>query len=188
MQADIKKALEVLRNGGVILYPTDTIWGLGCDATNAEAVKRIYAIKKRIDSKSLIILLDTENRLSSYVEVIPDVAYDLIDLSEKPITIIFEGAKSLAPNIINVEDNSIGIRVTKEQFTRNLIQQFRKPIVSTSANISGESSPANYSEISDEIINQVDYVVSYRQNDFTKSLPSSIIKIGKDSSVKIIRE
>jgi L-threonylcarbamoyladenylate synthase len=188
MQEDIKNALEVLRNGGVILYPTDTIWGLGCDATNPDAVAKVYAIKKRTDSKSMIILMDTENRLASYVDGIPDVAYDLMEYSEKPLTLILEGAKALATNIINPDDNSIGIRITKEKFSNQLIQKFRKPIVSTSANISGESFPSIFDEISPEIIKLVDYVVQYRQDDLKKSAPSGIVRIGKDLTIKVIRE
>lgn len=188
MQNDIRKALEVLRNGGVILYPTDTIWGLGCDATNTEAVKKIYDIKNRTDSKSMIVLIDSENKLPSYVNDVPEVAYDIMELSEKPLTIIFEDAKLLAPNVINQEDSSVGIRITKEPFSQRLIQQFKKPIVSTSANKSGEAFPAIFDEISNAIIDKVDYVVQYRQDDLSKSAPSGIIKIGKDSSIKIIRD
>jgi len=188
MQNDIKSALDVLRKGGVILYPTDTIWGLGCDATNPDAVARVYSIKKRTDSKSMIILMDTENRLASYVDDIPDVAYDLINLSEKPLTVIFEGAKALAHNVINADDNSVGIRITREVFSKQLIQQFKKPIVSTSANISGEPFPSIFDDISAEIINQVDYVVKYRQDDISKSSPSGIIRIGKDLTIMVIRE
>jgi L-threonylcarbamoyladenylate synthase len=188
MQNDIKQALQVLRNGGVILYPTDTIWGLGCDATNKEAVKKIYEIKKRTDNKSLIVLMDSVNRLGSYVDDIPDVVYDMIEFSENPLTLILEGAKYLADNVINSEDNSVGIRIISEPFCNKLIQQFRKPIVSTSANISGEQTPAIFDEISDNIINSVDYVVNYRQNDLIKAKSSSIIKIGKNNSVKIIRK
>jgi len=188
MQNDIKKALEVLRTGGIILYPTDTIWGLGCDATNEEAVKKIYAIKKRTDSKSLIILMDSVNRLDSYVDDVPEVAYSVMELSETPLTIILEGAKRLAKNIINQADKSIGIRIVNEPFCQQLIQRFRIPIVSTSANISGEPFPTNFSEINKEIIAQVDYVVNYRQTDLSKSNPSGIIKINKDCTIKIIRE
>jgi L-threonylcarbamoyladenylate synthase len=188
MQKDIKKALEVLRKGGVILYPTDTIWGLGCDATNADAVKKIYDIKNRADSKSMIVLIDTENKLPSYVNDVPEVAYDIMELSEKPLTVIFEDARMLAHNVINQDDNSVGIRITKEPFSQKLIQQFKKPIVSTSANLSGEAFPTLFDEISKAIIDKVDYVVEYRQDDLSKSAPSGIIKIGKDSSIKIIRE
>jgi len=188
MQTDIKKALEVLRSGGVILYPTDTIWGLGCDATNPEAIKKIYEIKNRIDNKSMIILMDSVNRIDSYIEEVPDVAYDVIELSEKPLTVILEGAKALAQNVINNDDQSVGIRVTKEKFSQQLIQRFRKPIVSTSANISGEPSPKIFDDIDQNIIEKVDYVVKFRQDDISKSEPSSIIKIGQDLSINIIRK
>lgn len=188
MQNDIKKALEVLRNGGTFLYPTDTIWGIGCDATNVEAVKKVYDIKKREDNKSMIILVDEIARIDSYIDDVPEVAYQLIEYAEKPLTVILEGAKFLANNVVNKEDNSVGIRVVKDEFCKELIRRFRKPIVSTSANISGEPSPAIFDEISDAVKDQVDYVVEHRQEDFTKAQPSGIILIRKDSSVKVIRE
>jgi len=184
---DIKKCLEVLNNGGVILYPTDTIWGLGCDATNQEAVKKIFDIKKRAESKSMLVLMENINLLERYVDKAPDVAYDLIELTEKPLTIIYSGAKNLASGLI-AQDGSVGIRFTSEPFTSQLIQRFRKPIVSTSANISGMKSPAYFDEIDDEIINDVDYTVTYRQADKTPSSPSSIIKLGETGEVKIIRK
>lgn len=187
MHNDLKKALEVLQNGGVILYPTDTIWGIGCDATNEEAVKRIYEIKKRADSKSMLVLMENINSLERYVDEVPDIAYDLIEVTEKPMTIIYSGAKNLAKNLI-AENGSIGIRITSEDFTRQLIQRFKKPIVSTSANISGSSSPAFFDEISDEIIGAVDYVVEYRQDDITPKEPSSIIKLGVDGEIEILRK
>ncbi len=188
MQNDINNALEVLRKGGVILYPTDTVWGLGCDATNANAVKRIYEIKKRADNKSMILLSDSVNRLFSYVENIPELAEQLIELSDKPLTIILEGAKNLAENVINKEDKSVGFRVVNDEFCQKLIFQFRKPIVSTSANISGEPTPTIFDEISDEIKNSVDYVVEYRQDDTLKAKPSGIIKLSNDNSIVVIRE
>lgn len=188
MTEDINKALEVLRNGGVILYPTDTIWGLGCDATNADAVKRIYEIKQRADNKSLIVLIDSVNRISSYVESVPDVALDLIDLATSPLTVIFEGAKNLAPNVVNAEDQSVGIRVATDDFCPTLIQRFRKPIVSTSANISGQPAPACFDQIDQKIIDSVDYVVQHRQDDTSKHKASGIVKIGRNGEVKVIRE
>jgi len=184
---DIKKCLEVLNNGGVILYPTDTIWGLGCDATNEDAVKKIFDIKKRAESKSMLVLMDNINLLERYVDKAPEVAYDLIELTEKPLTIIYSGAKNLASGLI-AQDGSVGIRFTSEPFTSQLIQRFRKPIVSTSANISGMRSPANFDEIDEEIINDVDYTVTYRQTDKTSASPSSIIKLGETGEVKIIRK
>lgn len=183
---DIKAALEVLQKGGVILYPTDTIWGLGCDACNEEAVKRIYAIKNRIDSKSMLVLMESAALLERYVAEVPEIAYDLIELSEKPLTIIYDGAKNLAKNLI-AEDGSIGIRLTTEAFSGDLIRRFKRPVVSTSANISGKPSPACFDEIEQEIIDAVDYVVKYRQDDTSKAVPSSIMKLGRGGEIKIIR-
>lgn len=184
---DIKQAIEVLRRGGVILYPTDTIWGLGCDATNAAAVKRVYEIKQREDSKSMLVLLENPNRIVGYIDEIPEVAWDLIEFSEKPTTIIYDKAKNLADNLV-AADGSIGIRITREAFSSELLKRFRKPIVSTSANISGEPSPANFSEIPEAIKKQVDYLVQYRQNEKGNPAPSSIIKLGATGLIKIIRE
>lgn len=187
MQQEIKKALDVLYSGGIILYPTDTIWGIGCDANNEKAVQKIYEIKKRADSKSMLILIDDAARIPSYVEEMPEIAWDLIELSEKPLTIIYPDAKNLAKNLI-AEDGSIGIRVTSDQFTRELIRRFKRPIVSTSANISGHSTASFFDEISDEIKLAVDYIVNYRQDDITAATPSSIIKLGVHGEVKVIRE
>jgi L-threonylcarbamoyladenylate synthase len=187
MQEDIKKALEVLKGGGIILYPTDTIWGIGCDATNAEAVKRIYQIKKREDSKSMLVLMENPALLERYVDDVPEVAWDLVEITTTPLTVIYSNAKNLAPNLV-AEDGSIGIRFTKEEFTAQLLQRFRRPLVSTSANISGEKSPAFFDEISEEIKSQVDYVVEYRQDDTTPSQPSSIIKLGPGGQIDILRK
>ncbi|OAQ41742.1 translation factor Sua5 [Pedobacter psychrophilus] len=187
IKEEINKALEVLKNGGIILYPTDTVWGLGCDATNEEAVAKIFALKNREDSKSLIILIDTENKLQSYVSEIPDVAYDLIEYTEKPLTIIYDGAKNLAQNLIN-DDGSIAIRIPKHDFCQQLIQRFRKPIVSTSANISGEPTPANFSKISEEIIDGVDYVVDLEQENLEEKQSSTIIKLGAGGQFAFIRK
>ncbi len=187
MQTEIKKTLDVLYSGGIILYPTDTIWGIGCDATNEKAVQKVYEIKKRSDSKSMLVLIDEAARIPSYVNEMPELAWDLIELSEKPLTIIYPAAKNLAKNLI-AEDGSIGIRVSREKFTRELIRRFRKPIVSTSANISGKPAPVFFDEISDEIKSAVDYVVNYRQDDLTKASPSGIIKLGVNGEVKVIRE
>lgn len=184
---DIKAALEVLQKGGVILYPTDTIWGIGCDACNEEAVKRVYAIKNRIDSKSMLVLMENAALLERYVDEIPDIAYDLIELSEKPMTIIYDGARNLAKNLV-AEDGSIGIRITTEAFSSELIRRFKRPIVSTSANISGNPSPACFKEIDPKIIEAVDYVVQFRQDDTQKAQPSSIIKLGRSGEIKVIRE
>ncbi|NPA35767.1 MAG: threonylcarbamoyl-AMP synthase [Chlorobi bacterium] len=187
MNNDLKKAVEVLRAGGIILYPTDTIWGLGCDATNKDAVERIYKIKQRDDSKSMLVLIDNPAKLNSYIDEVPEIAWDLIDVADKPLTIIYPGAKNLADNLI-APDGSIGIRVTNEEFSRSLCQRFRIPVVSTSANISGKPAPGNFSEIDNKIINLVDYVVEYKQDSIQKSAPSGIIKLGKGGEVTVIRE
>ncbi len=187
MHDDIKKALEVLKTGGIILYPTDTIWGIGCDATNEKAVDRIYKIKKREDSKSMLVLMENPALLERYVTEVPEIAWDLVEVATTPLTVIYPDAKNLAKNLIS-EDGSIGIRFTKEAFTTQLLQRFRKPLVSTSANISGEKSPVFFYEISEEIKNQVDYIVEYRQNDTTPAHPSSIIKLGAGGRIDIIRK
>jgi L-threonylcarbamoyladenylate synthase len=186
MIEDIKAALDVLQKGGIILYPTDTIWGIGCDACNEEAVKRIYNIKKRTDSKSMLVLMENASLLDRYVVEVPEIAFDLIEVSDKPLTIIYDGAKNLAKNLV-AEDGSIGIRITTEAFSSDLIHRFKRPIVSTSANVSGKPSPACFDKISQEIIDAVDYVVKYRQNDTQKAVPSGIIKLGRNGEIKIIR-
>ena len=187
MHDDLKKAVEILKSGGIILYPTDTIWGIGCDATNSEAVKRIYDIKKREDSKSMLVLMENPALLDRYVNDVPEIAWDLVEITTTPLTVIYPNAKNLAQNLI-AEDGSIGIRFTKEKFTTQLLQRFRRPLVSTSANISGENSPAFFDEISEEIITKVDYVVEYRQDDTTPAKPSSIIKLGPGGQIDIIRK
>lgn len=187
MTEDIKKACQVMMEGGVILYPTDTIWGIGCDATNEEAVKRVYEIKQRSDSKAMLVLIDSPAKLNYYVKDVPSVAWDLIDVADKPLTIIYSGARNLAPNLL-AEDGSVGIRVTGEEFSKRLCQQFRKAIVSTSANVSGQPSPQNFSEISEEIKAAVDYIVDYRREETTQAKPSSIIKLDKGGVIKIIRQ
>ncbi len=184
---DVKNACKVMQAGGVILYPTDTVWGIGCDATNADAVKRVYEIKQREDSKAMLVLVDSAVKVDFYVQDVPEVAWDLIELAEKPLTIIYDGARNLAPNLLS-EDGSVGIRVTKEVFSHRLCQQFRKAVVSTSANVSGEPGAANFDEISDEIKSKVDYIVKYRQDDLSRPRPSSIIKLSKGGVIKIIRE
>ena len=187
MNETLKKAVEVLRQGGVILYPTDTIWGLGCDATNATAVQRIYDIKQRTNSKAMLVLIDSSAKLQGYVREVPDIAWDLIDLSEKPLTIIYSGAKNLAENLV-AEDGSIGIRITRETFSKRLCEQFRKPIVSTSANISNTTAPKSFSEIDENIKKNVDYIVDYRQNEKIKATASSIIKLEVNGQITIIRK
>ena len=162
MTEDIKKACEVMAAGGIILYPTDTIWGIGCDATNEKAVQRVYELKRRTDNKAMLVLMDSEAKLDRYVSDVPDIAWDLISVSDKPLTIIYSSAK-------------------------NLCERFRKPLVSTSANVSGEPSPANFSEVSEVIKEGVDYIVSYRQDDMSKAAPSGIIKLGAGGLVQVIR-
>lgn len=176
-----------MREGGVILYPTDTIWGIGCDATNEDAVRRVYEIKQRQDSKAMLVLVDSSVKVDFYVRDVPEVAWDLIDLADKPLTIIYSGARNLAANLL-AEDGSVGIRVTNEDFSKRLCQQFRKAIVSTSANISGQPSPKNFCEISEEVKSAVDYIVGYRQEEMSNPKPSSIIKLDKGGVIKIIRE
>ncbi|MBR6962991.1 MAG: threonylcarbamoyl-AMP synthase [Prevotella sp.] len=185
-EEDIRNAVEVMRRGGVILYPTDTIWGIGCDATNSEAVARVYQIKQRDDSKALICLVDSEGRLQRYVRQVPDVAWDLIELADKPTTVILDGAVNLAPNLV-ANDGSIAMRITREEFSRELCYRFQKAIVSTSANISGQPAPQNYRDISPDIINAVDYVCWSRRQEHKPHQPSSIIKLNLNGEVKIIR-
>lgn len=187
MKEDIRRALDILNKGGVILYPTDTIWGIGCDATNEEAVSRVYAIKRRTDAKALITLVDSEAKIQGYVREIPDVAWQLIDCSTRPLTIIYDGARHLAPNLL-AEDGSVAIRLTREAFSRELCLRFHRPIVSTSANLSGEPSPATFDDISEDIKQAVDYVCTSRRDDRTPARPSSIIKLAANGEVKIIRE
>ena len=165
-----------MQKGGVILYPTDTVWGIGCDATNEEAVKRVYEIKHRADSKAMLVLVDSPVKVDFYVSDVPPVAWDLIEMTTKPLTIIYDGARNLAPNLL-AEDGSVGIRVTNETFSKELCFRFRKAIVSTSANISGQPAPAIFSEISEEIKNAVDYVVDFRREENGHPKPSSIIKL-----------
>lgn len=187
MNEDIKSAMAVLQKGGVILYPTDTIWGIGCDACNEEAVQKVYAIKNRNDSKSMLVLMENAALLDRYVNEVPDIAFDLIELTDKPLTIVYDGAKNLAKNLV-AEDGSIGIRITTEAFSSELIRRFKRPIVSTSANRSGNPSPSCFDEIDQEIIDSVDYVVKYRQDDTHKAAPSGIIKLGRGGEIKVIRE
>ena len=186
-QEDIKNAVEVLRKGGVILYPTDTVWGIGCDATNAEAVARVYKIKQRDDSKALICLVDSDGRLQRYVRQVPEVAWQLLDCADKPTTVILDGAVNLAETLI-ADDGSIALRITKEAFSKELCYRFQKAIVSTSANISGEPTAQNYRDIAPEIIEAVDYVCFTRRQEHLPHKPSSIIKLGMGGEVEIIRK
>ncbi|MGN0019597.1 MULTISPECIES: L-threonylcarbamoyladenylate synthase [Sphingobacterium] len=184
---DMKQALDTLKAGGIILYPTDTIWGIGCDATNPEAVEKIFALKGRDKGKSMIVLLGNDYQLEGYVQEVPEVAYQLIEVADKPLTIIYNKAKNLAPNVV-AEDGSIGIRVVQHPFCEELIQRFRKPIVSTSANISGDATAQNFAEIADEIKEGVDYVVQYGQTDMSKHQASTIMKIDASGKFEFIRK
>lgn len=186
-EEDIKSAVTVLRQGGTILYPTDTVWGIGCDATNAEAVRKVFEIKHREDSKALICLVDSSNRLQRYVRNVPEVAWDIFDLATKPTTIILDGAVNLAANLI-AEDGSVAMRVTQEDFSRELCYRFQKALVSTSANISGQPAAQNYRDIAPEIINAVDYVCWSRRQEHKPHQPSSIIKLTQSGEVTIIRQ
>ena len=186
-EEDNKNAIKVLREGGVILYPTDTVWGIGCDATNAKAVAKVYDIKHRDDSKALICLVDSDARLQRYVRNVPAVAWDLLDAAIKPTTVILDDATNLAPNLI-AEDGSIALRITREAFSHELCYRFQKAIVSTSANISGEPAAQNYRDISEEIINSVDYVCWSRRQEHKPHTPSSIIRLKPDGEVTIIRK
>ena len=185
-QIDIKKSLEALNRSAVILYPTDTVWGLGCDAVCTTAVERIYAIKRRCETRAMLVLVDSLDMLAEYVEHLPDVAIHLIEKSTRPLTIIYPDARNLASNLF-ADDGSVGIRIVNEPFCRRIIKKFGKPIVSTSANISGEPAPATFDEICAEIRAAVDYVVEWRQDDQKRSAPSSIIKLNKDGSFFAIR-
>ena len=184
---DIKQCLDILRSGGTILYPTDTIWGIGCDATNPEAVERIYRIKKRETSKSLIVLVSDEAMLNRFVKDVPALAWDLNEMSEKPITIIYDQPRNIAANVL-AEDGSCGIRIVRDEFCMSLIRKFGKPIVSTSANLSGTISPANFDGISEEIRQSVDYTVQWRQDDLSASPPSSIIRLHSNGEFTLIRK
>ena len=185
---DLQNALRVLRAGGVILYPTDTVWGIGCDATNAAAVARVYEIKRRVDTKAMLVLLDGAGKLQGYMEKVPETAWMLLEASEdqRPMTIIYPRAKNLASNLL-AEDGSVGIRITQELFSKALCEQLRCPIVSTSVNISGEPAAKIYDEIAPELLRAVDYVCYYRREDKSMAKPSSIIKIDEKERITIIR-
>jgi L-threonylcarbamoyladenylate synthase len=186
-EEEIKESLNTLRKGGIILYPTDTIWGLGCDPTNESAVNGIFKLKSRVENKSLIILADGISMIERYVKDIPEIVYELIEVSDTPLTIIYPSGKNLARGVCS-DDGSLGIRICKDEFCSELISRFRKPIVSTSANLSGRPSPGNFSEIDKNLVDKVEYVVKYRQDDRSKNSASPVIKINKDGSIKIIRK
>ncbi|MEE1347776.1 MAG: L-threonylcarbamoyladenylate synthase [Bacteroidales bacterium] len=185
-EEDLRQAVETLRKGGLILYPTDTVWGIGCDATNAEAVAKVFALKQRAEAKSMLVLVDSATRAQRYVKDIPDVAYDMFEMADKPLTLILDNARGLADGLV-AEDGSVGIRVTNEKFSHDLCYRFMKAVVSTSANISGHPAAAIYPEIEQEIIDGVDYVVRYRRDDTKKSKPSSIVKLKANGEVTVIR-
>ena len=187
MNEQIQKTIEVLRTGGVILYPTDTVWGIGCDATNPEAVAKVYAIKNREDSKSLVLLASDIDMICRYVKEIPEMAVQLIEVNDKPMTIIYPGAQGLAHNAV-AEDGTVGIRIPMMDFCQQLVSRFGRPIVSTSANISGEATPKKFAEISDQIKSAVDYVVDPSLERGATGKSSSIIKVGLDYSIEIIRK
>lgn len=186
MQEEIEKAIQVLKRGGLILYPTDTVWGIGCDATNADAVDKVFALKKRAEAKSLICLVSDFKMLNQYVEEIPEMAYDILKYADKPTTIIYPDPIRVAMNVIN-EDNTLGIRVCRNTFCNKLLRKFKKPLVSTSANISGEPTPQHFKEISQAIKEGVDYIVDFDQ-DVKSNKPSTIIKLDLDGKVEVIRK
>ena len=187
IDSDIARAVEVLKRGGVILYPTDTVWGIGCDATRSDAVKRIFEIKKRADSKAMIVLLDKAENIDRYVDDVPEIALQLIEVADRPTTIVFDGARNVAKELV-AEDGSIGIRITNEEFSNKLCKALRKPLVSTSANISGQPSARIFPEICDEIKNSVDYIATTRRDDTTIARPSCVIKVGEGGQIKILRK
>ncbi|MFT3751779.1 MAG: Sua5/YciO/YrdC/YwlC family protein [Paludibacter sp.] len=187
MHEQIKKALDVLYNGGVILYPSDTGWGLGCDAINENAVKRILEISKYPDTTDIAVLVDSPGKLQAYVDELPDIAWDLIEMSEKPLTIIYPMARNLAPNLV-AADKSIGIRVTKEEFSKVLCMRFKRPVVFIPVNGLDSNKPASFYQIQDEVKSAVDYVVSYGQDNRLQSAPASVIKLGKGGLFQLIRE
>lgn len=185
-EADLKEAVRVMREGGIILYPTDTVWGIGCDARNEDAIKKIYALKRREDSKSMLALVSSEGMLQRTIKEVPEIAWQLIDVAVNPMTIIYDEAVGVASNL-KAEDGSLGVRITKERFSNKLCERMRGPIVSTSANISGKPTPHNFQEISKEIIEGVDYVCKFRQKERKAASPSNIIKITKGNIIKVIR-
>ncbi len=186
MKTEIENALLILKKGGIILYPTDTVWGIGCDATNADAIDKIYALKQRVESKSMICLVTDFKMLNEYVQDVPEVAYDILKFADKPTTIIYDNPIRVAENLI-AEDNSLAIRVVKDDFCKLLIKKLRKPLVSTSANVSGAKTPMSFSEIPKAILEGVDYVVNLQQKS-KSGKPSSIIKLKNDGSVSVIRK
>ena len=184
--ADVNLAVKTLRKGGIILYPTDTVWGLGCDATCCEAVERIFALKARAEGKSMLVLADCEAMLERHVEEVPEIAYSLLEAAVNPLTIVYDKGRGLAAPLLG-DDGSIGLRITQERFSKELCRRLRHPIVSTSANVSGEAAPRFFSEISSEIRAGVDYIPFYRRDDHTPATPSDIIRLHSDGEFKILR-
>ena len=187
MYQDIEKCVEVLEAGGTILYPTDTIWGIGCDATQSSATQKVFHMKQREDAKAMLVLVNSPDMLSRYVEEIPDMASIIIEINEDPLTIIYPAGRNLADNLMS-QDGSIGIRITSDPFCAELIERFRKPIVSTSANLAGHPAPVIFSEISEEVKSNVDYTVGWRQKDHTKRKPSGILKVKLNGEIEVIRK
>lgn len=185
-ESEIVQCLKTLSAGGLILYPTDTVWGIGCDATNADAVKKVYQLKQRDDSKAMIVLIDSADHLDHYVVDVPMIARELIDVAVKPLTIIYEGAYNLAPNVLGDQD-SVGIRIPNDEFCHRLCERFGKPIVSTSANVSGHPTAKTFADIDASIVQGVDYAVQYRRDDTSRHQPSNIILLSRDGTFKIIR-
>jgi L-threonylcarbamoyladenylate synthase len=186
LRDEVSKAFKIVQDGGIILYPTDTIWGIGCDAANTEAVKKIYHLKQRDEAKSMIILLDTDNKLASYIQEVPELAYNLIEYAENPLTLIMPGARNISPALI-ANDGSVGIRVSNHPFCQGLIQRLRRPLVSTSANISGKPSPQYFSQVDQEVIDGVDYVVDVDQHSMEIKNPSTIMRLAPDGRFEFIR-
>lgn len=185
---EIRNACEALRGGGLILYPTDTVWSIGCDATCADAVRRVYELKRRADHRAMLVLLDSADRLETYVAKVPDAARELLAAATRPLTVIYPDARRVAPNLTG-SDGSLGIRITNERFSHALCARFRKPLVSTSANVSGEPSPATFGDISETIRSGVDYVVRYRRDEKAAARrPSSIVRIDGEGIIQVIRE
>lgn len=185
-EEDIKAAVECMKKGGIILYPTDTVWGIGCDATNADAVKKIYSLKEREESKSMIALVDGEAMLERTVKDIPEVTWELIEAAVRPLTVVYDHPYGVASNLL-APDGSLGVRITSERYSKELCRRLRRPIVSTSANISGKKAPSDFFGISDEIKDGVDYVAEYGREHHTEAVPSNIIKISDGGVIKVIR-
>ena len=186
-RADVAEAVRVMNAGGIIVYPTDTIWGIGCDAANDEAVRRVFEIKRRSDSKALISLVDSEAKVQFYVPDVPDVAWDMMELAERPLTVVFDRVRNLAPSLL-AADGSAALRVTREAFSHELCRRFKRAVVSTSANFSGEASPACFDDINPDLLALADYVVRSRRDEKAPARPSSVVKLGADGTVKILRE